>query len=704
MPTDRLRHLDTDQSFYDPRFNVSPGPTDITALRGGGYVVVSSTSNTRFGFSSSQAAQVYDSSGNLVRSIGLGSGEVGGFDIQALDDGGFAVAFGYRNFINFVDVSRFSSNGDLVWTTSATDFSNRGSGVGLAVLPNGNLVAAFEQVAGIQYQMLDPNGQKIGSAVFAHDPNANAVEGTPAITSLAGGGFVMTWAEVTNGGSASEDSIIKAQLFDAAGNRVGAALQVASQTDGLQADPSIVGLESGGFVIAWQTSPLGSATQAPNYDIHAQIFGPSGTPVGTEFLVNDIVAGNQTSPELASLPGGGFIVTWDNGVNNQIYSDDGTRVGDNFVLDTAGLYNGSVTALANGQLQFAAHGTFIESNVQSAWIQTERWDWITSYSGTAGSDTLGGSLINDTFSPGAGVDFVTGFAGVDTVNYSDITSNMEINLTAGWSWDGATMDFLNSIESAVGGTGSDYMTGTDANNLLSGGTAGTDFIHGLNGSDTVSYIASASGVQIYLDQQHSFDGVTMDFMSSIENAIGSANDDYIVGDAGDNMLDGGTGGVDFLIGGDGVDTVSYQHAVQGVQIYLDQQHGWDGATMDFLSSIERGVGSAFNDLLVGSSGADRLNGWLGNDDMIGGAGADIFEFGHVDDSFVIGNDRILDFQSGSDKIWIDSTTGPVDSFADLLANSFQSGSDTVIRLNDQSSIMLVGVSLGTLTATDFAFG
>lgn len=83
----------------------------------------------------------------------------------------------------------------------------------------------------------------------------------------------------------------------------------------------------------------------------------------------------------------------------------------------------------------------------------------------------------------------------------------------------------------------------------------------------------------------------------------------------------GTSGADRLTGGAGSDTLS----------------GGGGA--DTLS------GGAGNDVLRGGAGNDVLVGGTGNDRLAGGGGADRFVFAQGD-----GQDRILDFASGQDKI------------------------------------------------------
>ena len=57
------------------------------------------------------------------------------------------------------------------------------------------------------------------------------------------------------------------------------------------------------------------------------------------------------------------------------------------------------------------------------------------------------------------------------------------------------------------------------------------------------------------------------------------------------------------------------------------------------------IGGTLVDFLVGGTGNDNLDGREGDDSLLGGAGADTFTF-----SGVTGNDRILDFVSGTDRI------------------------------------------------------
>ncbi|MFZ7090382.1 hypothetical protein ACOYQJ_04835, partial [Primorskyibacter sp. 2E233] len=92
----------------------------------------------------------------------------------------------------------------------------------------------------------------------------------------------------------------------------------------------------------------------------------------------------------------------------------------------------------------------------------------------------------------------------------------------------------------IGPFGNTYFSGQDGDDrfLVSGGG---NYVSGGNGLDTVSYAGVASGVGIRLDGTPGWRGAVGDVMHSIENLIGSAFDDALVGNAGSNMLNGGDG-------------------------------------------------------------------------------------------------------------------------------------------------------------------
>jgi Ca2+-binding RTX toxin-like protein len=186
------------------------------------------------------------------------------------------------------------------------------------------------------------------------------------------------------------------------------------------------------------------------------------------------------------------------------------------------------------------------------------------------------------------------------------------------------------------GTGEeDSIPGLGGNDTLIG-LAGPDVLNGGAGTDTASYTASAAGVTVSLATGTGSGGDAQgDTLSNIENLIGSNFNDVLEGNSGNNALVGGTG----------IDTVSYANATAGVTVSLavTAAQNTGGAGRDTLSSLENLTGSTFNDVLTGSSGANVLMGLDGNDKLAGGGGVDTLTGGSGTDQFLFTalTDRIL---------------------------------------------------------------
>lgn len=103
------------------------------------------------------------------------------------------------------------------------------------------------------------------------------------------------------------------------------------------------------------------------------------------------------------------------------------------------------------------------------------------------------------------------------------------------------------------------------------------------------------------------------------------------------------------------------------------------------------------DTVFGREGNDSIHGNTGDDSLAGGGGADLFNF-----SGGAGRNVVSDFSHAEgDHIRI-STTDAAD-FTALSAHMTTQGADTVIALGPQT-IVLVGISAGSLVAADFVFG
>jgi Ca2+-binding RTX toxin-like protein len=104
---------------------------------------------------------------------------------------------------------------------------------------------------------------------------------------------------------------------------------------------------------------------------------------------------------------------------------------------------------------------------------------------------------------------------------------------------------------------------------------------------------------------------------------GGDQDDKLTGGPGDDLFQPGED-VDIVKGQGGSDTVDYSTSAGAVEILLNagEVNEENRTVTDTLTSIENAIGSAFDDVLQGDGGPNRLDGGSGNDGLDGLAGAD----------------------------------------------------------------------------------
>ena len=164
--------------------------------------------------------------------------------------------------------------------------------------------------------MFGSTGTPVGSEVRVNIATAND-QSVPEITALSNGGFVVTWQDRSLGvnGATGDTSgaAIKAQVFGATGTRVGSEVRVNTATANDQSAPEITALSNGGFVVTWQDASLGvggATGDTSGTAVKAQVFAAGGTLVGSEIRVNTATASSQQTEQITALSNGGFVVTW----------------------------------------------------------------------------------------------------------------------------------------------------------------------------------------------------------------------------------------------------------------------------------------------------------------------------------------------------------------------------------------------------------
>jgi Ca2+-binding RTX toxin-like protein len=303
--------------------------------------------------------------------------------------------------------------------------------------------------------------------------------------------------------------------------------------------------------------------------------------------------------------------------------------------------------------------------------------------GEAGADILNGGLGDDTLDGGAGNDTLNGGAGSDTASFQstilhdghDSGVRVNLSLTGAQNVSRADLDTLVSIENLSGTALSDVLIGDAGDNILKGlgggfpdgfwsmgdilnGGLGNDTLDGTKvgdsvGAATADYSDASQGVIVNLTLSGPQNTVAAGFdtLININNLQGSAYNDILTGDAGENKLFGlggddllsGGQGFNFFDGGAGLDTVSYADATAAVTLDLtittiqDAAHYGESGDLreDSFISIEGLIGSAYADRLTGDSAANVLTGGLGNDVIKGGTGQDTAVFSGAYASYTV---------------------------------------------------------------------
>jgi len=116
--------------------------------------------------------------------------------------------------------------------------------------------------------------------------------------------------------------------------------QVNTYTGQSQTSPAVVVLDTGGFVVVWQSYGQEGAN---NYEgIFGQSYLSDGSPSGDEFHVNTSVKEVQQDPGVAALHDGEFVVTWRSnyqdgsgtGIYCRWFKVDGTATGPELQVNT----------------------------------------------------------------------------------------------------------------------------------------------------------------------------------------------------------------------------------------------------------------------------------------------------------------------------------------------------------------------------------
>jgi hypothetical protein len=279
------------------------GEPAVAALAGGRFVVAYSVNEgaaARIGY------RIVEANGATGAQL---LADAGGADasmpaVTALADGSFAIAWRSGGTVHARQVSAW---GGLLGEERVINALGSAHSPSITALAGSDYAVAWGEINdGNVYAAIGSRPAfVVGGASVAASISTGAP--LPHIAALSGGGFVVAWDSYRNEPRGFSSSDIFFQRFDSAGDRVGEVIQANEEGGGGRFDASIAARPDGGFVIAWQSDH-------GDYDGNG-IFGRRFDANGVALDARDIEisqerAGDQATPGITALQGGGFAVAW----------------------------------------------------------------------------------------------------------------------------------------------------------------------------------------------------------------------------------------------------------------------------------------------------------------------------------------------------------------------------------------------------------
>ena len=155
----------------------------------------------------------------------------------------------------------------------------------------------------VKAQIFDAAGVRVGGP-FVVNAASGGTSVESSVTALADGGFAVAWYESDEAGPAH-----RIQVFTAAGAPVGAQIVTSANHYGTAVGPVLAALSDGGFALAWTTNsePMSDGSGRA---VFVQVYDAAGAAAGAPLQVNSQTGGDQLDPSITALADGAFVVSW----------------------------------------------------------------------------------------------------------------------------------------------------------------------------------------------------------------------------------------------------------------------------------------------------------------------------------------------------------------------------------------------------------
>jgi Ca2+-binding RTX toxin-like protein len=457
-----------------------------------------------------------------------------------------------------------------------------------------------------------------GSAFLINSATQGAVT-REKTTVLADGRIAVVWQETTGQNGDVSGSAVKAQILNADGTVSVAEFLVNTTTLGDQVTPSISAMAGGGFVVAWQDGSFAAA--ARGQDIRAQVFGANGAKSGAELLVNSTTGGDQTAPSVAGLANGTFAVTWADASGGTtatkfaVYTAGGAPVAGETAV--ASHFNATLNygATPNAVIETTANNfSVINTQVQSTFFDNTLLVYNDSFNATGTATQAGVRLYAAGYRSSSG----GGVLGPSDIAYSAALGTVAAYEVSILNPFGVVTS--NVIEVAA------YSAAGVATSLATISVPLTTPVTSLaiatvHGTDVILAYADSTGVHIGTVSGGTF--FPVQFLTGAAPASGTE--------------------FDITVLPQGRFMVSWTDASGAVM----------GQLYNYISDATSQDGTAGADILIGTAGRDILRGFNGNDVLVGAGGIDLLYGGAGDDVLITGaGASIVNGDAGNDTYYI----------------------------------------------------
>ena len=555
-----------------------------------------------------------------------------------------------------------NSDGSIASSDFIVNTTTEGSqhGASVTALPDGNALVTWQSSiphttdSNILGRILHSDGTGDGQDFVVNATNGENEGGAGVVTMTDGNVFAFWSVTYTGDPDNPNGNPNPNDLFGRILNEDGVGqtpdLPINGPQPSLQGSQTVTPLPDGGTFVAWDSFDK----DVGQFNVHGRIMNADGTPRTPDVQINsENPLSVHQEPSVATLADGRVIVTWafnkdiHTGIEAHILNADGSVSGSDFTVFSTmgGAVEPHVTSLPDGRalILWSDFDLATGNNIYARIINAD------------GSMPAGAFVVNSDMNKDMN----------DQHPSASVLDNGDVLIT--WT----TLDQAVGFEDIHGRilSHSHVLNGTPGDDILTG-TRIDDVIHGFDGNDLIS--GGGGNDSLYGDAGHNL----------------------IWGNDGNDMFIGGTG-TDSFAGGAGIDTVSYIASPLAVHVDLAVGTGSSGdAAGDSYNSVENVIGSSSNDILVGNSADNHLQGGNGRDVLFGHEGNDILDGGNGPDALTggDGNDT-LNGGDLPDQLWGNAGNDMLHGGASSDSLSGGSGIDTA-DYSDSALAVIVDLATG----------